>query len=74
MSSIVLKSTFVLLELIREQYNRKEQILEPARGRIVAPGLPPVALLEPRVIVSETAIILTVMNVETIVVAAIVAT
>lgn len=74
MSSIVLKSTFVLLELIREQYNREEQILEPARGRIVAPGLPPVALLEPRVIVSETAIILTVMNVETIVVAAIVAT
>lgn len=74
MSSIVLKSTFVLLELIREQYNREEQILEPARGRIVAPGLPPVALLEPRVIVSETAIILTVMNVEMIVVAAIVAT
>lgn len=74
MSSIVLKSTFVLLELIREQYNREEQILEPARGRIVAPGLPPVALLEPRVIVSETAIILTVINVETIVVAAIVAT
>jgi len=62
------------LELIREQYNREEQILEPARGRIVAPGLPPVALLEPRVIVSETAIILTVMNVEMIVVAAIVAT
>jgi len=74
LSSIVLKSTFVLLELIREQYNREEQILEPARGRIVAPGLPPVALLEPRVIVSETAIILTVMNVEMIVVAAIVAT